>query len=268
MRTHTASSNERKTRPAWQVVTKVPKITVLFWVIKVLTTGMGEALSDFLAHRMSPFLAGLIGFLVFVLALWLQFKQNRYQPWAYWFAVSMVAVFGTMAADGLHVVLGVPYILSTVFYMVVLTIVFIVWYKTEGTLSIHSVHTPRREVFYWAAVLATFAMGTALGDLTAYTFNLGYLGSGVMFAFIIALPGFGNWLLRVSPIATFWFAYIITRPLGASFADWLGVPKSLGGLDIGRGLVSLCLSVLILVLVGYVAVTHEDSQQHERRRLL
>jgi uncharacterized membrane-anchored protein len=263
----TAGRNSRG-HTAWQILTKVPKITGLFWVIKILTTGMGEAVSDFLVHRINPFLAGAIGFIVFAIALWLQFRQDCYRPWIYWFTVSMVAVFGTMAADGLHVELGVPYILSTIFYAAVLVTVFIFWYRFEGTLSIHSIHTPRREFFYWATVLATFAMGTALGDLTAYNFNFGYFGSGVMFAVIFALPALGYRLLKLSPIVTFWFAYIITRPLGASFADWFGVPKSLGGLDLGRGVVSLALAILTVILVAYAAKTHEDSQLHERRPLL
>ena len=190
---------------------------------------MGEATSDYLDHRFSPYLAATIAFIAFAIALVLQFKQDRYRPWVYWFAVAMVAVFGTMAADGLHVEVGVPYIASSLFYAVVLVVVLTTWYKTEGTLSIHSVHTPRREMFYWLTVLSTFAMGTALGDLTATTFNLGYLHSGILFAVIFAVPGICYWLFRLNAIVAFWFAYIITRPLGASFADWMGVPKNVGG---------------------------------------
>lgn len=250
-------------RRSWQALTKIPKITAYFWIIKILTTGMGEATSDYLVHRINPILAGMIGLVVFAAALTLQFKADRYRPWTYWFAVAMVAVFGTMAADGLHVELGVPYVASTVFYAAALAVIFAAWYKAEGTLSIHSVHTRRREVFYWAAVLATFAMGTALGDLTAYTMHLGYLTSGVLFAGIFALPGLGYWLFRLGPVFAFWFAYVITRPLGASFADWLGVPKSLGGLDWGRGAVSLGLAVLIVGFVAYVAATREDAQSRD-----
>jgi uncharacterized membrane-anchored protein len=245
---------------AWQTLTKVPKITAFFWVIKVLTTGMGEATSDYLAHRFNPIFAGAIGFIVFAIALLLQFRQDRYKPWVYWFAVAMVAVFGTMAADGLHVELGVPYIVSTVFYAVALAAIFIIWYRSEGTLSIHSIHTRKREVFYWLTILATFAMGTALGDLTAVNFSLGYFSSGLLFAGIFILPGLAHWIFRLNPIFTFWFAYIITRPLGASFADWMGVPKSLGGLGIGRGVVSLGLTALIVALVAFVSRTKEDSQ--------
>jgi uncharacterized membrane-anchored protein len=251
--------NFRPQHVAWQQLTKVPKITAFFWIIKILTTGMGEATSDWLDHRYNPYLAGTIGLLVFVVALVIQFRTDRYRPWAYWFAVAMVAVFGTMAADGLHVELGVPYLISTLFYAVSLVVIFSAWYKSEKTLSIHSVYTPRREAFYWLAVLATFAMGTALGDLTAYSIGLGYFTSGVMFAVIFALPGLGRWLFKLNPIFSFWFAYIITRPLGASFADWLGTPKSLGGLDWGRGLVSLSLTALIIVCVGFVSLARQDA---------
>jgi uncharacterized membrane-anchored protein len=209
--------------------------------------------------------AGFIGLVVFVIALSLQFRQDRYSPWVYWFAVAMVAVFGTMAADGLHIEVGIPYIFSTIFYAVILVGIFIAWYWSEGTLSIHSIHTRRREMFYWLTVLATFAMGTALGDLTANNFGLGYFISGILFGALFVVPATGYWLFRLNPIIAFWLAYIITRPLGASFADWFGVPKSFGGLDLGRGVVSLSLSALIILVVGYVATTHKDSQITEKK---
>jgi uncharacterized membrane-anchored protein len=249
-------------RQSWQGLTKVPKITAMFWIIKILTTGMGEATSDFLDHKYNPAVAVTVGFIAFIVALSLQLRADRYKPWAYWFTVAMVAVFGTMAADGLHVELGIPYIASTLFYAVVLAGVFIAWYKSEKTLSIHSIHTRRRELFYWATVLATFAMGTALGDLTATSLSLGYFTSGLLFAGIFILPGLGRFIFKLNPIFTFWFAYIITRPLGASFADWMGVSKQSGGLNLGRGVVSLGLSALILVLVGFVSLKHSDAQSN------
>ncbi|HLI23999.1 MAG TPA: hypothetical protein VKU91_03525, partial [Acidimicrobiales bacterium] len=151
-------------------LSKVPeRITGHFWVIKVLTTAMGEAASDYLAHHMNPFLAGFVGALAFAIALGLQLSVRRYQPARYWFTVAMVAVFGTMAADGVHFELGVPYILSSLFYGLVLAGVLVAWYRSEGTLSIHSIVNRRRELYYWATVLATFALGTAVGDLTAFS---------------------------------------------------------------------------------------------------
>jgi uncharacterized membrane-anchored protein len=245
---------------------RVPEITAYFWIIKALSTAMGESTSDFLVHIMNPVVAVGLGFVGFVLALWLQLSMRRYLAWTYWLAVVMVGVFGTMAADVLHVGFHVPYIASSILYAVVLAAVFIAWYRTEQTLSIHEVDTTRRELFYWAAVVATFAMGTALGDLTATTVGLGYDYSIVLFAVLIAIPAIGYRWLRWNPILTFWFAYVVTRPLGASFADWVGKPVSVGGLGWGDGRVSLILTIMIAVLVAFLAITRADVQSTARRR--
>jgi uncharacterized membrane-anchored protein len=240
---------------------RVPEITVYFWVIKALSTAMGESTSDYLVHVMNPVLAVAIGFVGFVCALAVQLTRHRYLAWPYWFAVVMVGVFGTMAADVLHVGFGVPYYASAPLFAVALVVVFVSWHRVEQTLSIHSIDTLRREGFYWAAVVATFALGTAVGDLTATTFGLGYAGSIVLFAGLIAIPAVGYFVLRWNPIFTFWFAYVVTRPLGASFADWLGKPTSSGGLGWGDGRVSLVLTAAIVCLVAYLAVTHRDIQR-------
>jgi uncharacterized membrane-anchored protein len=232
---------------------KVPQITASFWVLKILTTGAGEATSDYLVHAINPVIAGFIGLGVFAIAIAIQLAAKRYQPWIYWFAVSMVAVFGTMAADAMHIELHVPYFASSAFYFCALVVVFVAWYKFERTLSIHTIFTFRREAFYWCAVLATFAMGTAVGDLTAYTIGIGYLAAGLIFLVIFALPGFAYWSFKLNAVVAFWFAYIMTRPLGASFADWLGVPKELGGLNLGRGTVAMAGFALIVVLVAVTA---------------
>jgi uncharacterized membrane-anchored protein len=239
---------------------RVPEITVYFWVIKALSTAMGESTSDYLVHIMNPVAAVGLGFVFFAAALTLQFSVRRYIAWTYWLAVVMVGVFGTMAADVLHVGFGVPYTASSLLYAVVLAAVFIIWGRTEKTLSIHSVDTPRREIFYWLAVAATFAMGTALGDFTATTLHLGYLASGFLFAAVIAIPALGFRLLPWNAIFSFWFAYVATRPLGASFADYLGKPKSVGGLGLGDGPVALVLALAIFVLVAFLAVTRRDVQ--------
>ncbi len=244
----------------------MPEITVYFWVIKALSTAMGESTSDYLVHAINPVAAVGIGFVFFVAALVLQFSVRRYIAWTYWLAVVMVGVFGTMAADVLHVGFGVPYIASSILYAVVLAAVFIAWDRTERTLSIHSIDTPRREVFYWLAVVATFAMGTALGDLTAITFHLGYLASAFLFAGVIAIPALGFRLLRWNAVFSFWFAYVATRPLGASFADWLGKPHSVGGLGLGDGPVALVLALAIFLLVAFLAVTHRDVQRRTAQR--
>jgi uncharacterized membrane-anchored protein len=232
---------------------KVPEITALFWIVKVLTTGMGETTSDFFVLNFDPIVAVLVGFVVFAAALALQFAMKRYIPAVYWFAVVMVSVFGTMAADVTHIVLGVPYFASTAVFAVVLAVVFIVWFRVEHTLSIHSITSRRREAFYWATVLVTFALGTAVGDLTATTLHLGYLASGIVFAVVIAIPAIAFRWFRLNAVVAFWFAYIVTRPLGASFADWMGVSTARGGLDWGTGPVSLALAGIIVVLVGVLS---------------
>ena len=247
---------------------RVPQITVYFWVIKALSTAMGEATSDYSVHRMDPKLAVVIGFCGFVLALLLQFSMRRYIAWTYWLAVVAVGVFGTMAADVLHVGFGVPYAVSSALYGVVLLVVFVTWQATEKTLSIHSIDTPRREAFYWASVVATFALGTAVGDLTATTFHLGYFSSGLLFAGLICVPAIGFRWLGWNPVLSFWFAYVVTRPLGASFADWMGKPRSVGGLGWGDGNVSIVLTIIIFCFVAFLAVTRADVQVAKNSRRL
>jgi uncharacterized membrane-anchored protein len=239
---------------------RVPEITVVFWIIKGLSTAMGESTSDFLVHAMAPELAVVLGFAGLIAALVLQFWQRRYVAWTYWLAVVMVGIFGTMAADVLHVGFHVPYTASTILYAIVLVAIFGVWQRTERTLSIHSIDTVRREAFYWTTVAATFAMGTALGDFTAYTLHLGYFPSALLFGVIIAIPAIGYRWMRWNAIACFWFAYVITRPLGASIADGFAKPKSASGLGLGNGPVMLVLSVLIVVLVAYLAISKIDVQ--------
>ena len=238
-------------------VTKVPQITAWFWIAKVASTGMGEATSDFLYLRLGTFESGAIGAVLLIGALAWQFSVKRYRTWVYWLAVVAVSVTGTQAADGLHVVIGLPYWQTTALYAFCLAVIFIAWYLTEGTLSIHSITTWRREVFYWATVMATFALGTALGDLTALTLKIGFFSSAVLFLVVIAIP-LVAWRLGLNSVLAFWFAYTITRPLGASLADWLGVPHYLGGLNWGRGTVALVLTVPILIAVGYMAITGVD----------
>jgi uncharacterized membrane-anchored protein len=239
---------------------RVPEVGVLFWVVKSLSTALGEAASDYLVHAMDPVPAVLLGFAAFVVALGLQLAMQRYIAWTYWLAIVMVGVFGTMAADVLHVGFGVPYVLSGALFAVALTAVFVTWARVEGTLSIHSIDTTRRELFYWAAVVVTFALGTAVGDVTANTIGIGYLGSIVLFAVVMLIPVLGFRVLRWNSIFCFWFAYVVTRPLGASVADWLGKPTNQGGLGVGSGPTSLAFAAVIVVLVTYLGITKRDVQ--------
>jgi uncharacterized membrane-anchored protein len=241
-------------------VLRVPEVTVFFWLVKALSTGLGESTSDYLVHAIDPVVAVGFGFVGFVAALAVQFSRRRYVAWSYWLAVVMVGIFGTMAADVLHVGFHVPYAASTILYGVVLAAVFVAWARTEGTLSVHSIDTARRECFYWAAVVSTFALGTAVGDLAAITFGLGYLSSAILFAALLAIPAVGYWRFRLNPILAFWWAYVLTRPVGASLADWLGKDRAEGGVGFGSGWVSLVLAGLIVVVVAYLSVTRRDVQ--------
>ena len=236
--------------------TKVPAtITAIFWVTKLLTTAAGETVSDWMVHAIAPVLAVGIGFIALAVALAVQFRSTRYVPWIYWLAASMVAVFGTMAADVTHVAFHVPYVASTLTFALVLTGVFLVWNRCEGTLSIHSITSPRREAFYWLAVITTFALGTAAGDFTAIALKLGYLASGLLFTAIFLVPAIGYWKFRWNGVFAFWFAYVFTRPVGASFADWLEKPQHAGGLDLGHPLVGSVLvgGIVIAVLIQQLA---------------
>jgi len=248
------------------VAAKVPEIIFLFWVIKVLTTAGGEATSDYLALDLgSRLVAGCIEAGIFLVALVWQFRTRRYVAAAYWLLAYAIAIFGTGVADAMHLFIGIPYSGTTFLWAVVLALVFWLWYRSERTLSIHSIYTQRREVFYWAVVFATFAEGTALGDWTAIALHLGYLASGIMFFLIILIPAVGWWRFGLNSVVAFWFAYVITRPLGASFADYFGKPHSLSGAGYGEGTVALITTLIVAVLVGYLAVTKRDIQPPQQQ---
>lgn len=242
---------------------KVPEVTVYFWIVKLLTTAMGESTSDYLVFQINPYIAVVLGCAGLAIALILQLLVRRYVPWIYWLAVVMVAVFGTMAADVMHVVLGIPYAVSSIFFASALAIIFVIWYASEKTLSIHSIHTRRRELFYWSTVMATFALGTAAGDMTASTLGFGYFPSIVLFAVLIAIPALAYWLFGLNEIVAFWFAYVVTRPLGASIADWLGKPI-LGGLGLGDAKVAPILTLLIIGFVGYLTISRVDIRDEQQ----
>ena len=236
---------------------KVPEVTALFWVLKLLTTAGGEAFSDYLALH-GHAVAGAVEILVFVVAVPLQFLTRRYVAAAYWFLALAIAIFGTGVSDALHLIVGIPYAGTTALWTVILALIFWRWHRSEGTLSIHSITTRRREVYYWATVFATFALGTALGDFTADTLHLGYLGSGVLFAVVIMIPAVA-WRLGLNAVLAFWSAYVVTRPLGASFADYLSKP-TFGGLGYGGLQVSAVLIGALAVLVAYTAIARRDIQ--------
>ncbi|PLS04289.1 hypothetical protein CVD27_12380 [Neobacillus cucumis] len=241
------------------MLAKVPEITLYFWITKLLTTGMGEVASDYLFENLNPLISAPLSVLIFVTAMILQFKVRRYIPHVYWLVVIMVSIFGTMAADVVRVGLGIPYIASTIFFMAALAVVLITWYSKEKTLSVHSIFTRRREIFYWLTVLVTFALGTAAGDMTASSMHLGYLSSGLLFTVLLVIPALGYRLFGLNEIFAFWFAYIMTRPVGASFSDWLAASHSHGGLGIDKGMVSLILLIFIILLVAFRGGTPAKS---------
>ncbi|WP_257131651.1 MULTISPECIES: hypothetical protein [unclassified Bacillus (in: firmicutes)] len=237
---------------------KVPEVTIFFWITKLLTTGMGEVFSDYIVKTLTPVIGVAVALIVLILSLFLQFKVRKYIPSIYWLVVVMISVFGTVAADVVHVGLGVPYVASTLFFAVLLAIIFAVWYRKEKTLSIHSIYTKRREVLYWSVVMGTFALGTAAGDMTASTMHLGYFSSGILFTILLAIPVIGKKFFKLNEIFSFWFAYIMTRPVGASFSDWSSVSQKHGGLGFGGGPVSLVLSIIIIILVAYLSISKKD----------
>ncbi|WP_066517275.1 COG4705 family protein [Curtobacterium ammoniigenes] len=240
---------------------KVPDPTLSFWVAKVLTTGMGEALSDFMVRHFDPYLTVGITAVVFAVVLVVQIAAKRYIPWLYWAAVVMVGVFGTMVADAAHVAAGIPYFVSAPVFLVVLIAVFVVWQRTEHTVDVHAIDTLRRELLYWSAVVATFALGTAAGDLAAYVFGLGFLVAGLMFTSAIVVVVLARAARLMAAVPAFWIAYILTRPVGASFADWFAVEPSRGGLGVGTGAVSAILGACIVAIVAWVSVRHERARR-------
>ncbi len=243
--------------------TKVPEILAVFWLTKVATTAMGETTSDWMNGFLGPAIAIPLMLIALVWTLRRQFRAERYDAWTYWGVVVMVAIFGTSAADALHVGLGVPYLASTIFYAVVLATIFAVWHRSEGTLSIHSIYTRRREAFYWATVLATFALGTAAGDMTATSLHLGYLDSIALFGVLIAIPFAGYRWFGMNEVLAFWAAYVLTRPLGASVADWAAVEPHRGGLGFGAGGVSLILAAVVFLLIRRLARTRMDVRDED-----
>lgn len=252
------SARRRPTTPL--LAAKVPEITALFWVIKLVTTFMGEATSDYLGNG-NVAVGAVVELGLVIAAVWIQFRTRRYIAAAYWFLAMAIAVFGTGASDALHTVLGVPYGGTTILWALVLAAIFRQWHRSEGTLSIHSVTTRRREIYYWSTVFATFALGTALGDFTAEVLNLGFLTSGLMFTGLILIPAIAWWKFDLNPIGAFWFAYVLTRPLGASFADYVSKPHSLSGANFGDAPTSAVSAIVLFALVAYLSITRTDVQQ-------
>ncbi|MER7273980.1 hypothetical protein ABT369_05980 [Dactylosporangium sp. NPDC000244] len=243
------------------MASKVPEVTVFFWIIKVLATTVGETAADLLNFNLGLGLAGttIAMFVVLAVAMVLQYRAPKYIPWRYWLVVILVSIAGTLITDNLTDALGVPLEATTTVFAVALAVVFFWWYRSERTLSIHSITTRRRETFYWAAILVTFALGTAAGDLLAERLSLGYLLSAALFATVIAFIGLFYGLRVLGGVFAFWAAYVLTRPLGASLGDWVAQPADSGGLNLGTVGPSVACLLAVVVLVGYLSFSRRDQ---------
>ncbi|MBN9000160.1 MAG: hypothetical protein J0H54_12465 [Rhizobiales bacterium] len=241
---------------------RVPKVTVDFWLIKLMAVTVGETAADYLAVNLGWGLTAtsLIMTAVLVIAIAIQFSRKRYVPWSYWLAVVLISVVGTLITDNLVDNLGVPLEATTIGFSVALAATFAIWFAFEKTLSIHTIFTTRREIFYWLAILFTFSLGTSAGDLVAETFGLGYFATGVGFGLVIAAISVAYYVFRVNGILCFWLAYILTRPLGASFGDLLSQPVDYSGLGFGTIVTSLIFLAAIAVIVGYMTLTNDGRE--------
>lgn len=244
-----------------QLLNKVPEVTVFFWIIKILATTVGETAADLLNAKLNLGLTGttyVVGGLLAV-ALFCQFRSRAYVPGIYWLTVVLISVAGTLITDNLTDNFGIALETTTAVFTVALAATFGVWYRTERTLSIHTIHTMRREAFYWSAILVTFALGTAAGDLVAERLNLGYWLSALLFGGLIAVIALAHFRFRLNAVLAFWIAYVLTRPLGASIGDYLAQPRDEGGLGLGTVGTSALFLITILVLVVYLARTRKDQ---------
>ena len=252
-------------RQAQQSLNKVPEVTLAFWIIKVLCTTVGETAADFLNTQFNLGLTGttlVVGSLL-IIALVFQFRSRKYRPGVYWLTVVLISVVGTLITDNLTDNFGISLVTTTIIFSVILAATFAAWYASEKTLSVHTIVTQRREGFYWLAILFTFALGTASGDLMAERLNLGYLVSAIVIGCLIAVVALAHWRFKLNAILAFWLAYILTRPLGASLGDFLSQPTDAGGLALGTVATSAIFLTAILIAVVYLTLTKRDARAVE-----
>jgi len=240
---------------------KVPQVTIFFWIIKIMATTVGETAADFLNFNLYWGLTNttlVMGGLL-IAALYFQMTATKYVPALYWLAVVLISVVGTLITDNLVDNLGVSLETTTIVFSVLLILTFGVWYASQKTLSIHSITTKKREMFYWLTILFTFALGTAAGDLVAEGLNWGFLLSAIIFAALIGAITLAYYRFKLNAVTAFWLAYILTRPLGASLGDYLSQDRSEGGLELGTTGTSIIFIVIILGLVIYLTKTKKDE---------
>jgi uncharacterized membrane-anchored protein len=250
-------------RVARTMLRKVPEVTIWFWIIKVLCTTVGETAADFLGVNLGLGLTvtSIIMSALLAVALVFQFRVRRYIPGIYWLAVVLISIVGTLITDNMVDNFGISLVTSTIVFSVALAATFAIWYASERTLSIHSIYTTRREAFYWLAILFTFALGTAAGDLVAERMNVGYFASALIFGGLIGIVALAHFRFRMNAVLAFWIAYILTRPLGASIGDLLSQPKEDGGLGFGVVITSAIFLLTILGVVIYLSITKADVEE-------
>ena len=250
---------------ARQMLSKVPEITIYFWVIKILCVTVGETAADFIDWNLNVGLTNttIIMGILLALSLFIQFRGKKYVPSIYWVSVVLLSIFGTLITDNLTDIFEVPLETTTIVFSIVLAVIFAAWYKTEKTLSIHSIYTTRREAFYWLAIFFTFALGTAVGDLVAETFELGYLVTAAIFGAALAVIAIAYFKFSLNSVLAFWLAYILTRPLGASIGDYLAQSPDFGGLGLGTLVTSAIFLIAILAAVIYLTFTKKDAPRME-----
>jgi uncharacterized membrane-anchored protein len=243
-----------------KALVRVPAVTLYFWIIKIMATTVGETAADFLATKLNLGLAitAVIMGSFLAIALWNQFRLKRYIPVSYWLVVVLLSVVGTLVTDLMVDKLGVKLLTATIGFSILLTIVFAAWYASERTLAMHSIQTAKREGYYWGAIFFTFALGTAAGDFLAEASGLGYFQSALVFGGAIALIAAAYFYLGLNEILAFWLAYILTRPLGASFGDLLSQPTKNGGLGFGPTVTTIIFLVTIALLIIYLSITRKD----------
>ncbi|EEK72842.1 MULTISPECIES: COG4705 family protein [Bacillus cereus group] len=247
----------------WQMLNKVPEITIFFWIIKIMATTVGETGADFLNTNLNFGLTKttFVMSALLLITLFFQFRLKKYVPGIYWLTVLLISVVGTLVTDNLTDNFGVALETTTIVFTLSLMATFAAWYVSEKTLSIHSIYTTKREAFYWLAILFTFALGTAAGDLVAESLNLGYWISALIFAALIGAVTVAYYRFKLNAVLAFWIAYILTRPFGASFGDYLSQPHDSGGLGLGTVGTSVLFLVIILSLVIYLTKTKKDVSQ-------
>jgi uncharacterized membrane-anchored protein len=244
-----------------QMLNKVPEITIFFWIVKIMATTVGETAADFLNFNLNfgLTLTTIMMSCFLLIALIIQFRSRKYVPSIYWIAVVIISIVGTLITDNLVDNFGVALETTTIIFAVALSVTFAIWYASEKTLSIHSIYTTKREAFYWLAILFTFALGTAAGDLTAESLNLGYFNSALLFATLIGIVTIAYYRFKLNSVLAFWIAYILTRPLGASLGDFLSQPLDAGGLALGTVETSAIFLITIFGVVIYLTITRKDQ---------